>query len=200
MTFAAGSKQPTGEEMATVLLSATGAYVGTQGDGSALSTTVVVAVPFAVADLLAWEQIGLIDVVIDEIVDMVPAPTYATDGMLYVITYDEDMEESSLWETTGWARIYSSMLTDIAGEPGACNFDVVRGAGASGIFVAEKGTMEMRRSDDSGVTFAARVVAKEAITTLTVVDANLLYTGDANGNVWDGDNDTTRLGWSHSGR
>ncbi len=58
MTFAAGDKQPTGEEMATVLLSATGAYVGTQGDGSALSVTVVVAVPYAVANLLAWEQIG----------------------------------------------------------------------------------------------------------------------------------------------
>ena len=185
MTFAAGGKQPTGEEMANVLLSATGAYVGTQGDGSALSTTVVVAVPYAVADLLAWEQTGLIDVVIDEIVDLVPAPTYATDGMWYVVTYDEDMEESSLWETAGWARIYSSTLTDIAGEPDACYFDIVRGAGATGIFVAEKGTTEMRLSSDSGVTFSTRVVAKEAITTLTVVDASKLYTGDANGNVWE---------------
>jgi hypothetical protein len=57
--------------------------------------------------------------------------------------------------------------------------------GASGVFVAEKGTTEMRLSDDSGVTFSTRVVAKEAITTLTVVDMNLLYTGDVNGNVWE---------------
>jgi len=184
-TFTAANKQPTGEEMATVLLSPQGAYVGTQGDGSALSSPVNMVTTYTVADLVAWDQKGLIDVVIDDIVDMVPAPTYATDGNLHVVTYDDDMEESSLWNSASWTRIYSSTLTDITGEPEACVFDVVRGAGGSGIFVAEKGTTEMRVSDDSGLTFSARIVAKEDVTTLTVVDANLLYTGDTNGNVWE---------------
>ena len=182
LTWQACDKQPTGEEIASVVLGS--AYVGTRGAGSALSA--------ADPSMMSWNQIGLIDVVIDEISDVAPSPTYAADGVLYMVTYNEVMEESSLWETSDggstWERIYSSKLTDIAGEPDTCYFDVVRSAGASGIFVAEKGTTEMRLSNDAGVTFSTRVVAKEAITTLTVVDTNLLYTGDANGNVWETNN------------
>ncbi len=176
VTFDAADKQPTGEEMATVVMGS--AFVGTRGMESAFS---------AAADdaMTSWNQIGLIDVVIDEILDIVPTATFATNGLALVITYDDNTGESSLWETASWARIYSSTLTDIAGEQNACYFDIVRGAGATDIFVAEKGTTEMRLSSDSGLTFASRKVAKENITTLTVVDASKLYTGDENGNVWE---------------
>jgi hypothetical protein len=175
-TWQASAKQPTGTDMATVVLGS--AYVGTQGDESAFSAS---------ADGDSWNQRSLIDTVIDEITDLAPSPTFATDGTLYLITTAIDDDVASLWKTTDQGatleRVYCSTLTDLMGHA-TMNFDMIKLANNGGVVVAEKGTVQIQVSTDAGVTWPKRVIAQEPMTALTVVDLSVMYTGDTNGNVW----------------
>ena len=176
-TWVASDKQPTGTDMATVVMGSD--YVGTRGIESAFSAS---------EDGKSWNQRGLIDAVITEINDLIPSPGYATDNTLFMVTYDDVVTVNSLWQTTNggttWERVYCSTLTDINNEPAACLFDMVRLANNNGaVFVAEKGTVEIRFSEDDTATWS-RIVSQEPITALAVTSLNTLYTGDSLSNVW----------------
>ncbi|MCK4362291.1 MAG: hypothetical protein KAW13_03315 [Dehalococcoidia bacterium] len=177
-TWAPSAKQPTGEIEATVAMGSD--YVGTKGVESA----------FSAADdaMMSWNQRGLIDAVITEINDLIPSPGYATNGTLFMVTYDAGMTVNSLWQTTNggtnWERVFCSTLTNINGEPAACLFDMVRLANTNGVvFVAQKGTVEIRLSADDAATWS-RIVAQEDITALAVASLDTLYTGDTDGKLW----------------
>jgi hypothetical protein len=101
------TKPPTGQGQ-TYLLMANGlTYATTSGNESALSIS---------QDGLIWNQIGFIDTIIEDIVDLAPSPDYSGDNSLFMLTF-YTAGEHSLWRSLNdgddWARVYSSALADI---------------------------------------------------------------------------------------
>ena len=129
------NKQPTGESHATVVKAASIAYVGTQGNQSAVSVD-------ATGAYTSWNQRGLIDTSIDEITDMAASESYFADNTMRIVTKDADA--ASLWVTqTGgdtWERIFCSALTENSTSP--CMFDLLR-ISADTAVLAESGTNAM---------------------------------------------------------
>jgi hypothetical protein len=178
------NKQPTGESHATVVKAASVAYVGTQGNQSAVSVD-------ATGAYTSWNQRGLIDTSIDEIADMVVSGGYSSDNTMHIVT--QDAGAASLWVTqTGganWERIFCSTLT---GNP-ACMFDMLR-VSTDAAVLAESGTKAIWLSTDGGTTFSNKSINGGAqsigyglpdnISALTFgSNSNILYVGGAHGNV-----------------
>jgi len=154
-TWTSGSKQPTGDMEAVVVFGSNTAYVGTSGDESAFSALADPLIePYTVSQLMSWNQLSLIDTVIDEITAMMPSLSNAADNTLYVVTSGADT--NSLWITTDngltWERGYCSTLTnmgEVDPDENICVFDMIRITIDGGIVVADQLSTEMRISSSA---------------------------------------------------
>ena len=104
-------KNPSGSGSTYVLMAADfadngKAYAATSGSNSAFSYTTDGGV--------TWNQMGLIDTGISNIVDLAPSPNYSQDNTLFMLTWGG---EHSLWRSlnngTEWERVYSSALANV---------------------------------------------------------------------------------------
>ncbi len=110
-TWDSTDKYPSGDGTTYVLMSPDfadngKAYAATSGSNSAFSYTTDGGV--------TWNQVGLIDTGISNIVDLALSPGYSQDNTLFMLTWGG---EHSLWRSlnggTRWERLYSSVMADV---------------------------------------------------------------------------------------
>lgn len=171
------SKQPTGGSKTYVRLAqdfgiSHKAYAATSGTESALS--------ISLDSGKAWNQTGLIDTVIDNIIDIAPSPSYSQDKTLFMLTQDGTAEHS-LWRSldsgASWERVFCSILTDID------SLDLVAvspkyGTGSQVLYIAGEydSKASIWKSSDKGQSFS-RVSTLYTIDTWTVVNDTTLLLG-----------------------
>jgi hypothetical protein len=171
------SKPPTGESKTYVLMAAdfpksSRAYTATSGSNSAVSYTS--------DDGTTWNQIGLIDTDISDIVDLAVSPKYSEDDTLFMLTWGG---EHSLWRSLNegerWERIYSSALADVDSIdlielPPQYDGDVIFIAGSS------DGSPAIWNSTDNGQEFTHRSVPFP-IDTWAIASEETLFIGSYDG-------------------
>jgi len=171
------SKPPTGGSKTYVLMATDfahhdKAYAATSGSESAFSYTNDGGI--------TWNQIGLIDTGISNIVDLAVSPDYSQDNTLFMLTWGG---EHSLWQSLNggkeWERIYSSVPADIDSIdlielPPQYDGDVIFIAGSS------DGNPAIWKSTDNGQRFTHRNVPF-TIDTWAVVSDKTLFIGSYNG-------------------
>ncbi|HEY82298.1 MAG TPA: hypothetical protein G4O01_03295 [Dehalococcoidia bacterium] len=179
-------KAPTGGSKTYVLMApdfttSGRAYAATSGSESAFSIS---------QDRGAsWNQTGLIDSTISDIVDLAPSPHYAQDSTLFMLTFGG---EYSLWRTQNggavWERIFSSALA------GVSSLDLVElspeyGSESQVVFLAGNagGRPTIWQSTNNGQSFASRPTldptsgASLTINAWAVAGDNTLFIGSHDG-------------------
>ena len=173
----ASSKPPTGESKTYVLMAADfaqhgRAYAATSGGESAYSYT---------ADGGdTWNQVGLINTGISNIIDLAVSPNYSQDNTLFMLTWGG---EHSLWRSLNggerWERLYSSALADVDSIdlvelPPQYDGQVIFIAGSS------DGSPAIWKSTDNGQKFTHRSVSF-TIDTWAVASDKTLFIGSYDG-------------------
>ncbi len=197
------TKEPTGQAKTCVVMapdfSSSGkAYAATSGTESAFSYTVDGGV--------TWNQPGLIDTKISDILDMAPSPNYSQDNTLFMLTWGSN---HSLWRSLNggvrWERVYSSALANVDSIK-RVKLSPQYGDGSQVIFITGKsgGNPAIWNSADNGQDFGLPRVTRDPITgatfsidTWAVVDDDALFVGSydgSNGLVYH----TTGSGWWYS--
>ena len=175
-------KMPTGGSKTYVLMntdftSSHRAYVATSGNDSA----------FSLSDDggIIWNQVGLIDNYITEIVDFAPSPNYSQDTTLFMLTFGGNY---CFWRSTDdgqkWQRLYSSSFADVD------TIDLIGlspqyGNDSQVIFLAgnSNGQPVLWKSVDNGQRYTKYLTADPdssaplPITACTVVDDATLFIG-----------------------
>ncbi len=104
-------KKPTGQYRTAITMSpdfvrSHRAYAATSGNESAFSLTTDGG--------LTWNQLSLIDTRISQIIDLAVSPAYSEDATLFLLTFDADLIEHSLWRSRdggeNWRRTFTSSL------------------------------------------------------------------------------------------
>jgi len=202
-SWATSSKPPTGDSKTYVLMAADfahhgKAYAATSGNESAFSYTTDGGV--------TWNQVGLIDTDISNIIDLAVSPNYSQDNTLFMLTWGG---EHSLWRSLnggeGWERLYSSVLADVD------SIDLVKlspqyNNDSQVVFIAgsSHGSPAIWKSNDNGQSFSSPRLTRDPITgtpftidTWAVASDKTLFIGS-----YDGGNGlvyrTTRSGLSYS--
>ncbi|MFC1954097.1 hypothetical protein ACFLU7_00885, partial [Chloroflexota bacterium] len=155
------------------------AYSATSGTESAFSYTTDGGI--------TWNQVSLIDTKISQngIIDLAISPNYSQDSTLYMLTFDGEHQEYSLWRSQNgggkWGRVFTSTLG---------NADSMKLVGLPSQYGAENqvvflvGTRDSNsviwKSKDNGQTFARRD-APFTIDILVLVNDNTLFLGSYNG-------------------
>ncbi len=174
------TKPPTGQGdtyvvMAPDFAESGAAYAATTGTESAFSYTADAGV--------TWNQVGLIDTGITDIIDLAPSPGYSQDNALFMLTWGG---EHSLWRSpngrAGWERVLSSTpayIDQIArvGLPPQYSpaSPVVFITGTSG------GNPVIWKSTDNGQTFGSPRATPLPIDTWAVVDNTTLFISSFDG-------------------
>ncbi len=174
------TKPPTGQSNTYVVMAPDFAdsgrtYAATSGNESAFSYTVDSGV--------TWNQVGLIDTTITDIIDLSPSPGYSQDDTLFMLTWGG---EHSLWRSlnggAGWERILSSTLAyvdqiDRVGLPPQYSHTspVVFITGTS------NGNPAIWKSTDNGQTFGSPRATPRPIDTWAVVNDTTLFIGSFDG-------------------
>ena len=175
------TKEPTGQSRTYVLMapdfgSRRLAYVATSGTESAFSCS-----PDGGT---TWNQVSLIDTRISNIIDLAVSPEYRQDNPRFMLTFNGDNGEHSLWRRlnsgTTWERVLSSTLTDIDTIKLVClppqygSSQVVFLAGTS------NGNAAIWKSTNDGQTFTPRR-APLSIDALAVISDDTLFIGGYDG-------------------
>jgi len=193
-------KEPTGQSGTGVLMapdftSSGIAYAVTTGQESALARTT------DGGD--SWNQIGLIDTRISEngIIGLAVSPDYGQDNTLFLLTFDGEHLEHSLWRSrnggASWERVFTSSLAE-ADSINRIELSPEYGGGSKAVFMAgtSGGDSVIWKSADNGQTFRRRG-APFPIDVWRVVDNDTLLLGS-----YDGSNGlvyrTTNSGLSYS--
>jgi hypothetical protein len=187
-------KQPTGEELTTVVMTSSVAYAGTFGDQSAVSIALSDESPGGVP-FYSWNQRGLIDTSIDEITDMSPSEAYSVDGTMFITTHNTSTDIASLWRTVTegreWERVYCSILTadSMPFLNPTCVFNTVKIVSGGAVVLAQIGGSGVIPSTDDGATFRFDFVnpyignVPGDITAFAVGDASTYYAAVVGGLV-----------------
>jgi len=149
-TWERSRKPPTGQSQTCVLTTGSRTYCATSGSESAFSVSQDSGTTYA--------QVGLIDTTVNNIIDLVPSPSYNQDDTLFMLTWDG---EYSLWrsqdDAVTWERVLSSALPDID------SIDLVGlspqyGAENEVVFIAgtSNGNPAIWKSIDNGQNFQRR--------------------------------------------
>jgi len=183
-TWTKSRKEPTGGGKTCLVLAADfatsgRAFAATSGSDSAFSVTLNSGT--------IWNQVGLIDTSISNIIDLAPSPDFARDNTLFLLTFGS---EHSLWRGSrgAWERIFSGSL------PNVDSLDLVRlppqyDRSRPVIFLAgsASGSPAIWKSTDNGQSFTRRPTADPdsgasfAINAWAIVDDNTLFIGSFDG-------------------
>ncbi|MFH1003096.1 MAG: hypothetical protein V1780_03015, partial [Chloroflexota bacterium] len=162
-TWTRSQKPPTGESRTEVLMapdSSPGepAYTATTGSQSAVSVTTDGGV--------TWNQVGLIDTSLSDIVDLAPSPGYDRDNSLFLLTYGS---EHSLWrrqyDEPGWQRVFTSTAADVDSLDGV-GLPPDYGPDNQVVFLAgtSNGSPAVWRSADNGQRFGSPHTTRDPAT------------------------------------
>jgi len=169
------TKPPTGQEQTSLLMANGRLYAATSGDESAVSIS---------QDGLSWNQIGFIDTVIEDIVDLAPSPDYGRYSTLFMLTFST-AGGHSLWRSLNdgddWERVYCSSLAEVdeiervALPPGYAEDNPV-------VFLSglSDGKTAVWKSADNGQGFK-RKTSRFPIDCWAVIDDDSLFTGSYDG-------------------
>ncbi len=177
-SWVGSAKQPTGGSNTYVLMapdftSSNKAYAVTSGIESAFSCTADSGV--------TWNQPGLIDTEISNIVVLAPSPDYSQDNALFMLTSGSEhslwrsLNSSPAWErvfTTTLANVDSIALVEVSPQYGDVS-QVVFLAGVGG------GDPAIWKSIDNGQSFIHRS-APSSVDVWAVVNDNTFFTGSFN--------------------
>ncbi len=151
------------------------AYAATSGNESAFSHT---------ADAgTTWNQTGLIDTAITDILDVAPSPGYSDDNTLFMLTWGGG---HSLWRSLNggaeWERVLSSTLAGID-QIDRLELPPQYSQTSPVVFIAGTGNGNpvIWKSKDNGQTFGSPQVTPLAIDTWAVVDDTTLFIGSFDG-------------------
>ena len=175
------------------------AYAATSGTESAFSYT---------ADGgITWNQLGLINTKITDILDLAPSPNHSQDNTLFMLTYGG---KHSLWRSLNdgarWERVYSSALANVDSLKWVELPPQYGKEGSQVVFIAGKsgGNPAIWKSTDNGQNFSPPKFARDPKTGATfsidiwaVVNDSTLFVGSydgSNGLVYH----TTNSGWLYS--
>jgi len=202
-TWTRSAKEPTGQAKTFVVMapdfSSSGkAYAATSLTESALSHTADGGV--------TWNQAGLIDTKISDVLALAPSPNYSQDNTLFMLTWGG---EHSLWRSlnggASWERVYSSALASVDSIK-LVELSPQYGNGSQVVFITGKsgGNPAIWESTDNGQNFSPPRVTRDPITgatfpinTWAVIDDDALFVGSysgGNGLVYHG----TDGGWWYS--
>ncbi len=107
-----------------------------------------------------WNQSGLIDTEISDIIDLAPSPSYSQDNTLFMLTSGSGQ---SLWHSSdggeSWERLYSSALADVDNIERVAlppQYDESNQV----VFIAGRsnGSPAIWKSTDNGQSFTCRIV------------------------------------------
>ena len=184
LNWTRSTKAPTGESETRLLkapdfTSCCVAYTATSGSESAFSYTTDGGV--------TWHQAGLIDTKISQngIIDLAVSPDYSQDDTLFMLTFDGEHTEHSLWRSLDsgatWERVFTSTLAS-ADSINLIELSPQYGSDSQAVFLAgtSGSNSVIWRSTDSGQTFTRRS-APFSIDTWAVVNDNALFLGSYNG-------------------
>jgi len=171
------TKPPTGEGNTYVVMAADfadsgRAYAATTGTESAFSYTEDGGI--------TWNQVGLIDTTIVDIIDLAPSPSYSQDNTLFMLTMGK--AKHSLWRTlngrAGWERVLSSTLANID-EIDRVGLPPQYSRTSPVVFIAGlgNGNPAIWKSTDNGQTFGSPRTAPLPIDTWAVVNDTTLFIG-----------------------
>ncbi|MBI2980001.1 MAG: hypothetical protein HYY41_04135 [Chloroflexi bacterium] len=179
-------QKPTGQSktwllMAPDFITNRRAYAATSGTESAFSYTMDGGV--------TWKQTSLIDTKISPngIIDLAVSPNYSQDSTLFMLTFDAEHIEHSLWRSlndgTKWERILTSTLAS-ASSLNMVGLSLQYGSGSQLVFLSGNSgsTPFIWQSTDKGQTFT-RLSAPLPVDIWTVVNDNTLFLG-----IYDGSN------------
>jgi len=174
-SWVGSDKQPTGGSSTYVLMapdftSNSKAYAVTSGVESAFSCTTDSGV--------TWNQLGLIDTEISNIVDVAPSPDYSQDNTLFMLTSGS---EHSLWRSLNsspvWERVFTTTMADVdsinLAEASPQYGDVSQVVFLAGV---SDGDPAIWKSIDNGQSFIHRS-APSSVDVWAVVDDNTLFIG-----------------------
>ncbi|MBI4188888.1 MAG: hypothetical protein HY529_06745, partial [Chloroflexi bacterium] len=183
-TWTRSRQKPTGQSKTGVLMAPdfTGsrrAYVATSGTGSAFSYTQDGGV--------TWQQTGLIDTRISPngIIDLAVSPNYTQDSTMFLLTFDSDHIEHSLWRSldsgSKWERILTGTLAN-AGSLNMVELSPQYGSGSQVVFLTGTGggTPSIWQSTNKGQTFT-RLNTPLPIDIWTAANDNTLFFGSYDG-------------------
>jgi len=175
-------KEPTGQSETYVLMapdfaSQGRAYASTSGSESGFSYTQDGGT--------TWNQQSLIDTKISSILDLAVSPNYAGDNTLFMLTFDGDHTEHSVWRSlnrgTTWERVFSGTLANIDNIK-LVSISPQYGYSSQVVFLA--GTSNSNpviwKSTDSGQSFAVQSTPL-SIDKWAVVDDDILFIGGYDG-------------------
>jgi hypothetical protein len=173
------TKPPTGQTTTYVVMApdfaGTGqAYAATSGSGSAVS--------FTRDGGTTWNQIGLIDSDMSDIIDLAPSPDYSRDDTLFMVTWGG---KHSLWRSlssgNSWERVYASTLADVD-QIDRVELPPDYGNGSQVVFIvgSSNGSPAIWKSTDNGQEFTDRSVPFP-IDTWAVADDKTLFLGSYDG-------------------
>jgi len=194
------NKDPTGQAKTCVVMAADFSssgkvYAATSGTESAFSYTADGGV--------SWNQSGLIDTKISDILELAPSPNYSRDNTLFMLTWGG---KHSLWRSLNggdrWERVYSSALANVDSIK-RVELSPRYGDGTEVVFITGNsgGDTAIWNSADNGQNFGPARITRDPVTgatfsisTWTVVNDNTLFLGSYDGNnglVYH----TTNSGW-----
>jgi len=171
-------QEPTGQSKTEILMapdfSSLGlAYAVTSGTESAFSYTSDGGI--------TWNQIGLIDTKISSsgIIDLAVSPVYAEDNTLFMLTFDSEHIEHSLWRSLNsgatWERVFTSTLAN-ADSIKLVELSPQYGRGSQVVFLTgtSGSNSVIWKSTDNGQAFIPRGVPFSIDTWQVVNDSTLL--------------------------
>lgn len=169
------TKTPTGQSKTCVLMApdfinSGKAYAATNGSESAFSITQDGGI--------TWNQIGLIDTGISDIIELAPSPSYSIDNTLFMLTFGS---EHSLWRSlnsgTRWERIYSSALPNVDWIDLIELSPQYNSSGAVFIAGGSSGNPAIWKSTDNGQSFDQPKLSPFPIDVWAVANDNTLFVG-----------------------
>ncbi len=178
-------KPPTGQSETYILMApdftASGlAYAATTGNGSAFSYTTDGG--------SSWNQPGLIDTDISNIVDLTFSPNYSQDDTLFMLTQGS---EESLWRSQDEGKNWERILTrTLAGADSLTLVEHSPQPGSQVLFLAggSAGQAAIWRSSDNGQTFALPQPTSDPISgtdfhvdTWVITNDDILFIGSFDG-------------------
>jgi len=173
------SKEPTGQSRTYALMAPDfsnegRAYAATSGSESAFSCTSDGGV--------TWNQIGLINTEMSEIIDLAVSPRYRADNTLFMLTFGS---EHSVWRSlnggTTWERVLNGTLPDIDSIK-LIELSPQYGSGSQAVFLAgvSSGNPAVWASTDKGQTFTPRITP-HPIDAWGVASDSILFVGGYDG-------------------
>ena len=184
LNWTRSTKAPTGQSRTNLLLapdftSSGRAYAATSGTESAFAYTTDGGI--------TWHQIGLIDTKISAngIIDLAVSPNYRQDATLFMLTFDGEHLEHSLWRSPNGGNNWERVLTSTTASASSLNLVELSPQYSSGnqmVFLADTGSSQATiwQSIDNGQTFSRRS-APFSIDTWTIVSDNTLFLGSYDG-------------------